>query len=260
MKKIFLLLLASFSLFCFAQNNPRKIIFQKSDVITNVEEYNKGLHSSIEKLKKISSTINIYLGDGIIDDEKVNKGFDSLKIELSKTELPKINDFKEFDELYLTEKVNDSIFKIRDILKKDSLNINENNRFVNIITRKRYYDFEYSKYEQGINLQYDKIENLNLIEDKKQTKIINGIKTYKVIASYVKINPANIDDDFPEFNEPETKDSINLEMWVTSELKHFYHPIINVKEIVDKYYPLVFKITDSSIPGTESNYTIYKLE
>ena len=130
MKKIFLLLLASFSLFCFAQNNPRKIIFQKYDVITNVEEYNKGLHSSIEKLKKISSTINIYFGEGVIDDEKVNKGFDSLKIELSKTKLPKINDYKEFDELYLTEKVNDSIFKIRDILKNNSLNINENNRFV----------------------------------------------------------------------------------------------------------------------------------
>lgn len=260
MKKIFLLLLASFSLFCFAQNNPRKIIFQKYDVITNVEEYNKGLHSSIEKLKKISSTINIYLGDGIIDDEKVNKGFDSLKIELSKTELSKLDDFKEFDKLYLTEKINDSIFKIGDILKNNSLDINENNRFFNLITRRHYNRFSYSKYEQGINLKYDKIENLNLIEDKIQTKIINGIKTYKVIASYVKINSAKINSDFPEFNEPETKDSINLEMWVTSEIKHFYHPIINVKEIVDKYYPLEFKITDSSKLGTESNYTIYKLE
>ena len=259
MKKIFLLLLASFSLFCFAQNNPRKIIFQKTDVITNVEEYNKGLLHTIEEAFTMMQnvSVNLFNKDDLYNTEEFNQDFDSLKIEILKN---KNVDLTNNDELFLTKKFNDSIFKVRNILKNDSLNINDNNRFINILTRKRYYDFDYSKYEQGINLKYDKIENFNLVEDKKQIKTINGIKTYKVIASYTKINPANIDNDFPEFNEPETKDFINIEMWVTSEIKHFYHPIINVKEIIDKYYPLEFKITDSSIPGTESNYTIYKLE
>ena len=44
--------------------------------------------------------------------------------------------------------------------------------------------------------------------------------------------------------------------WVTSEIKHFYHPIINVKEITDKYYPLEFKITDSSKLGLISILTM----
>lgn len=259
MKKIFLLLLASFSLFCFAQNNPRKIIFQKYDVITNVEEYNKGLLHTIEEAFTMMQnvSVNLFNKDDLYNTEEFNQDFDSLKIEILKN---KNVDLTNNDELFLTKKFNDSIFKVRNILKNDSLNINDNNRFINILTRKRYYDFDYSKYEQGINLKYDKIENFNLVEDKKQIKTINGIKTYKVIASYTKINPANIDNDFPEFNEPETKDFINIEMWVTSEIKHFYHPIINVKEITDKYYPLEFKITDSSKLGTESNYTIYKLE
>ena len=217
MKKIFLLLLASFSLFCFAQNNPRKIIFQKYDVITNVEEYNKGLLHTIEEAFTMMQnvSVNLFNKDDLYNTEEFNQDFDSLKIEILKN---KNVDLTNNDELFLTKKFNDSIFKVRNILKNDSLNINDNNRFINILTRKRYYDFDYSKYEQGINLKYDKIENFNLVEDKKQIKTINGIKTYKVIASYTKINPANIDNDFPEFNEPETKDFINIEMWVYSSL------------------------------------------
>uniref|UniRef100_UPI004048EFFC hypothetical protein n=1 Tax=Gelidibacter sp. TaxID=2018083 RepID=UPI004048EFFC len=107
-----------------------------------------------------------------------------------------------------------------------------------------YYDYTYSN---------NKI--LDIKEFRDEIKVINGFQCFKVVYSY-QIDGMDKEDDFADFmkNYPQTR-----EVWVTKSIKSLFHPVINDKEIIEKYYPLEIKEYSDSIKGMETIYTLDQL-
>lgn len=77
-----------------------------------------------------------------------------------------------------------------------------------------------------------------ITEFREDTKIINGYLCFKVIVS-----PKEKD-----------KDLQGAELWVTDRIKCRYHPLINHKQVLRKYYPLEIVIRDEV---DENNNVVY---
>lgn len=106
------------------------------------------------------------------------------------------------------------------------------------------YDYTYSN---------NKI--LEIKEFRNETKTINGFHCFKVVYNY-QIDAMDKEDDLADFmkNYPQTK-----ETWVTESIKSLFHPVINDKEIIEKYFPLEIKAYSDSIKGIETYYTLEQL-
>lgn len=104
-------------------------------------------------------------------------------------------------------------------------------------------DFEY----------YSKDEILSLQEFPEQIKIINGYECFKVIY-FLKENTNAILDNL-------SNGFINYrEIWVTTKIKCKYHPVINDRLILEKYYPLEINEYYNLLEGFYKKYELIKLD
>ena len=103
--------------------------------------------------------------------------------------------------------------------------------------------------------EYDYYYSNNIIEikeNKKETKKVNGFDCFKVIYTFIE-DGLDETDEFATFMKkyPQTR-----EIWVTNKIKSPFHPIVREKEIIEKYYPLEIKQYSKEFKGIEENYTI----
>jgi len=82
-------------------------------------------------------------------------------------------------------------------------------------------------------LEYLNPTNLKIIENTKITKKISDFDCFKVILTY----------------EDEKNNTTKYEMWVTKQIKLLYHPIINIKQVLENYYPLELISSDTMFNG-----------
>lgn len=99
-----------------------------------------------------------------------------------------------------------------------------------------------------------KIQDLVISEYREEKKIINNINCFKVIVSYTEIN---LDEDFPQINTIMDEKNYNEEeLWVTEDIMSIYHPAYEVKEILEKYYPLEISNKNSFMDGLTKKLTL----
>lgn len=99
---------------------------------------------------------------------------------------------------------------------------------------------------------YNTIEIVSFQEYKQETKVIKGYTCFKVIMEYKSFIES--EDDFDNFllqNYIQKK-----ELWVTTQIKCNYHPVVNEKEILSKYYPLEIIESSENIEGFITKYTV----
>ncbi|MCA0350233.1 MAG: hypothetical protein LCH35_13350 [Bacteroidetes bacterium] len=110
-----------------------------------------------------------------------------------------------------------------------------------VYSERKEYDYYYSN---------NKI--IEIKENKKETKKVNGFDCFKVIYTFIE-DGLDETDEFANFMKkyPQTR-----EIWVTNKIKSPFHPIVREKEIIEKYYPLEIKQYSKEFKGIEENYTI----
>ncbi len=110
-----------------------------------------------------------------------------------------------------------------------------------VYSERKEYDYYYSN---------NKI--IEIKENKKETKKVNGFDCFKVIYTFIE-DGLDETDEFATFMKkyPQTR-----EIWVTNKIKSPFHPIVREKEIIEKYYPLEIKQYSKEFKGIEENYTI----
>lgn len=246
MKYIILFLLTSCCV--FSQHKiivPKSgtIVFIKEEIITDKDLYLKSSKELLPKAKKAMEKELFFerLSDGIKTDtiilktevEKMSQLYEMMlpmMVEESKEIIKFHLEFKGDTIINYTSKENKSYF-IKKINQVSGLIINENKEYVDI----------------------EENQIIKLTELKKDTKIINGLNCFKVIYSF---NYGNKKSAFDFFSEVIT----NIrELWVTEEIKCNYHPIINEKMILEKYYPLEILEYSNEIEGFKTTYTIERL-
>ncbi|NJM79936.1 MAG: hypothetical protein HC854_10520 [Flavobacterium sp.] len=106
------------------------------------------------------------------------------------------------------------------------------------------------------NYSYNKNEIVEIKEFKKEKRIIKGYTCFKVVVSYKEFQQNDID-----FNNFMHQNYIQKrELWVTTQIKCNYHPVINEKEILLKYYPLEIIESTENIEGFVTKYLIEKID
>ncbi|WP_298116673.1 hypothetical protein [Flavobacterium sp.] len=100
--------------------------------------------------------------------------------------------------------------------------------------------------------QFPVLKILEVREFKNETKLIEGYLCYKVDFKYKEIFD---DNDFDSF-----KNDLNQhkELWVTEKIRVPMHPIIQIPEILDKYYPLEIIEYSEEIKGMKTIYSLKK--
>ncbi len=233
-----------FSNAIFSQNKtivPKSgtIVFVREDVVLDKDLYLKSYKGLMPKMKEAIAKEVLYerLIDGKKTDtiqlkevaEKFAKNFELMLQFIVEEEKEVIKFHHEFN--------GDTITKYNTI-KGEYNNEKKINQVSGIIT---------NEFNEFVEIEEDEI--IKLTEFKNKTKIINGFKCYKVLCNYKESQ--KIDFDF----------SSNLttnirELWVTEEINCKYHPVINEKEILDKYYPLEILEYSEEIKGFETNYKL----
>lgn len=103
---------------------------------------------------------------------------------------------------------------------------------------------------------YEYLEEDHIIinEYKDQVKTINGFDCYKVVLTKNEDINANEDISFlkDDFENMQTK----YVLYVTENIKCKYHPVINYKSILEKYYPLEVRESSNLIQGMETIYSL----
>lgn len=94
---------------------------------------------------------------------------------------------------------------------------------------------------------YAKGSTIKIIEYPKEVKKINGFDCFKLTA----VTTSYIDED--DFSSLEI--TTNYEMWVTDKIKCLYHPVVWLKEVLEKYYPLEIIESSDMLAGK----TVYSL-
>lgn len=244
--RLFLMLLVTTNAFC--QN---KTIIPKNGIVVFkcIEE--------IQDKKLYESSKNEFLKSFLqgaissVKKEREEKGIqmDSLKMK-QLIEEPNLLGFfsmvfsKKDNKFYL--EYQDSIVTKGEIVK----DVEETSLIINYKTRK--YD---NGFAQGY---YDFSKNviLDFIEDKKSKKVINGYECFKVIYSF-KESSTNSQDDYDLLM---SLYKTTREMWVTNKIKSEFHPVVNDKMILDKYYPLEIIETTDMFKGMNIKYVLDKFD
>ena len=104
--------------------------------------------------------------------------------------------------------------------------------------------------------KYSTAEILEIKEYKEETKTINGYICFKVIMQY-KSNEIEEDAELNNFMQQFIQ---KKELWVTTKIKCNYHPVINQKQILSKYYPLEIIESSEAHEGFITKYTIEKMD
>ena len=124
-------------------------------------------------------------------------------------------------------------------IKEDVMTLNSKTRtFSNDLTN-GYYNYS----ENNI---------IDIKEFKDDIKTISNFKCFKVIYTYS-------EPDFDEFSSLMSSYINKIEMWVTDKIKSDLHPIINDKQILEKYYPLEITEYSDMLKGSVREYKIEKI-
>lgn len=244
MKQLILLIL--FINIGFSQDKviiPKKgyITFVKQDTIYDKEIYLKSFETQLPNMKEAMKK-EIYLErltngtktDTIALNKEVDK---SLKMFI--TMLP-ILLLEEKEKLLIIHYFKEN--EIEEVYEKDGEIFKTN--FINTITGEK-------KNENNEFIEMGKSEIKDLKEFKNDTRLINGLKCFKVVYY---TNQQDNDKIFDSYGE--IFGSIKREIWVTQAIKCSYHPLIDNKEILEKYYPL--EIIDYPI-NIKGSYSISKI-
>ncbi len=89
---------------------------------------------------------------------------------------------------------------------------------------------------------------ISIREDIKDTKIIKGYKCHKVYLNVI---------EQPEL--PEMSFTI-YEMYVTDEIKILYHPVIRLKSVLEKYFPMETIMHIQAYKGFEVKYGLKEIK
>ena len=247
-----------------AQNNtivPKNgtIVFNKQEIITDTLAY----RASNKKMLK-----EMFLSNNINVKNKIQTK-DTLQFNQAMDELLKSADL--FEEMIFNEPAENKAVVM--IYYKDSINYHWTNDYgvigsENIINIKAFPEPQ-TKFRAAIQKliennddvyserkEYDYYYSNNKIieikENKKETKKVNGFDCFKVIYTFIE-DGLDETDEFANFMKkyPQTR-----EIWVTNKIKSPFHPIVREKEIIEKYYPLEIKQYSKEFKGIEENYTI----
>ena len=197
--------------------------------------------------------------EGTFDKTNTKKSFERFEIEELLKDTIKKEVEKEYASFYKFKKINDSI-----IMQYDSLKQTEKygyyvttDKFININNSLVYYDFPYDSFDPEFNYSFLKIKDLVIREYREEKKIINNINCFKVIVSYTEIN---LDEDFPQINTIMDEKNYNEEeLWVTEDIMSIYHPAYEIKEILEKYYPLEISNKNSFMDGLTKKLTLEEI-
>ncbi len=74
-------------------------------------------------------------------------------------------------------------------------------------------------------------------------KEIHGFSCFKVVVKVLE-------------NTSKVKEYIIYNLFVTEKLSSLYHPVFKVKSVLEKYYPLEIRETESEIKGIETKYKV----
>jgi len=100
---------------------------------------------------------------------------------------------------------------------------------------------------------YSYNEIFDLHEFRNEIKKVNGFDCYKVTYSYKEESSSGFNDFFNGY--------INFrEMWVTEKIKCAFHPVVNDRLILEKYYPLEISNRSDAVKGCETKYSLVSIE
>ena len=233
-----------FSNAIFSQNKtivPKSgsIVFIKEEKVLDKDLYLKSYKELMPKMKEAIAKEVLYerLIDGKKTDtiqlkevaEKFAKNFELMLQFIVEQEKEEIKFHHEFN----GDTINKYFSKNGEIYKETTLN--------------KITGIETNEFNEYVENEEDEI--IKLTEFKNETKLINGFNCYKVIYNYKEQKVS----DFDFLSEVTT----NIrELWVTEKIKCNFHPVINEKEILDKYYPLEILEYSEEIKGFETNYKL----
>ncbi len=244
--RIFLLLFLITN--AFSQNkaiSPKNgiIVFKCIEVIQDAKLYET---SKKEFLKSMIKGITSSVKD---ERDQLGKQTDSLKL-------------KKLIESGMMESLFSSVFSNNDtkfhLEYQDSI-VNKGEVVKDLETVSLYINSKTRKFDDGFTggfYDYSKNKIIDVKEDRKSLKKINGFKCFKLIYSF-KETSNKTEDDFSAFVSEYTT---TREMWVTDEINSQFHPIVNDKIILDKYYPLEIIETFSFMKGMILMYTLDRIE
>lgn len=262
-----IILFITFSGLGFSQSvedyNLKKISFEKKYFIIDSVEWKKGNKEFYEELQPISDALFQTLGlerqDSVIT-------YDELMDTIKKNS----NISDKYRRYFIYETINDSIIKRYESTLEHPYASGPN--YLNFKTGKVYSDFPYKHFHRAYEFEFDIVDNVILEEYRDSIKIIEGIECFKIKLNYTYLVKEMYKAQFPQEENEEDESffqlfesimknqEIHMEMWVTDRIKSIYHPILKVKEVNEKYYPLEIEMKSSGSEGVLYHYTISELK
>lgn len=261
-----IILFITFSGLGFSQSvenyNLKKISFEKKYFIIDSVEWEKGNKEFYKEMKPISDAMFETLG---LERQEPIMTYEELMDSTQKSS----NESDKYSRYFIYETINDSIIKRYESTPEHPYASGPN--YLNFKTGKVYGDFPYKHFHRAYEFEFEKVDNVILEEYRDSIKIIGGIECFKVKLNYTYLvkemykaqfpQEENDDDEsfFQLFESMMKNQEIHMEMWVTDRIKSIYHPILKVKEVNEKYYPLEIERKSSNSEGKLYHYTLSEL-
>ncbi len=103
------------------------------------------------------------------------------------------------------------------------------------------------------NIEYYSLNKvIDLREFKNERKKINGYDCFKITYSYKEESSSGLNDFLSGYIN-------HRELWVTEKIKCAFHPVINDRLILEKYYPLEITEHSDAIKGCETKYSLVNI-
>lgn len=255
MKKIIVITLIFLSQLSFSQEKTKlqvkKISFIQKHPITNLNDYKEGFRLKLNE-GPMAVLLQGFVGlfdDFITEEDKIKykKKEDSLinNVSVEQSYNDKITYYYEF--------VNDSIISRYQTHNSSTENYTTGKSFINTKLKRAFsrYPYPFSTEPSYRITPFTTIKNLKIEEFRNDKMIIKGISSFKIKCSYDEIHVMAVDDEDLPFlkNLPDVINHKESEIWVTEEIKSMYHPVFNVKEILERYYPLEISEKGSDMRG-----------
>jgi hypothetical protein len=242
MKYIVLLLIVGNCVF-----SQQKIIVPKSGTIVfycKEEKLESNLKENFEK--KSSKSFKESIKKSIRRERKDAGIFtDSIKLNSAVESINNLN----FEEILSNENTKFSIEYEDTIVIKKEIKNNILQNIVSINCKSRIFknDFATGFYD------FSEIKIISFKEYRNLQKKIGDFNCFKVEYSFVETS-----EDDAEFSNFMSNYPIKREIWVTDKIESTFHPVINEKIILEKYYPLEISEISEMRKGIKTLYLIEK--
>lgn len=231
-----------------------EIVFLKQDTVYNKKAYSESFN--LLETKFAVTLKNQIVKERIDNNESIDTILLNKMVELSKQNLKSILSQIKFKSHKKQShiKFQDSIIVVHSKNSNGKGNYKIINRLNNtckivksdsitVFSNKKLYSY---KDEKGIRIK-------EFLED---IKIINGFKCHKVVVEI----PERMDVEDEEFSKLFEGVKKTYILYVTNKIKSKYHPVINYKTILDKYFPLEVIEKESLFEGFETKYKLIKID